>query len=259
MRRPLTLAALMIVGACQAVPPELTEEEIAQIEAQVLEAIERNFEGFRQLDLEMALEPMDTEISWSWSSVPLDYSQMREATANALAQFEAYEGEFTPVALRVLTPDAAVIQFTYECTLTYADGRMFYYPGNVTQTNLLERRPDGWKFTLGSQTLGSGIRIDQVFGTYDFDKLFSEDLPNDTYTGGTLEWRTDGSWTGTYFRVDGSDPGVQNGRGRLGPGPDGCVTFTAWQNESPEDTFSGTVCDGVLDDDAGTFHGRKRQ
>ncbi|MCJ7629559.1 MAG: hypothetical protein MUO50_14380, partial [Longimicrobiales bacterium] len=72
MRVLAACAFLMLVSACQTAPPEMTEDEIAQIVAEVLDAIERNFEGFRQLDLELALGPMDTDISWSWASVPLN-------------------------------------------------------------------------------------------------------------------------------------------------------------------------------------------
>ena len=259
IRTLFAFAILLLVTACQTAPPEMTEAEVAQIEAEALEAIEMNFEGFRQRDLEMAMEPMASNISWSWGSRPLNYSQMREQTARTLDAFKTYEGDFTPIAVRVLTPDAVVVQFTYECTITYPDGRIIHYPDNVTQTNLLERTEDSWKVALGSQTAGASVRIDQVFGTYDFSRLDGNDLPNDTYSGGTLEWRTDGTWTVTISPADGSDPVVYNeGESTVGPGTEGCLAPTAWGYETPDQPFSSTFCDGLLTADDGTWVAHRR-
>ena len=162
MKALITLLALIVVLGVAFVlyrsppaEPEMTEAEIAQIEAEVWAATDANFEGFRQLDPALAMEVWHRDVSWSWSSRPLNYDQLLQQTTDVLQSFSSYEGAFTPVAVRVLSPDAAVGQFTYECTITYPDGRVVHYPNNVTMTNLMERTPQGWKATLGSQTVGT--------------------------------------------------------------------------------------------------------
>ena len=251
------LAVLLLATACQTAPPEMTEAEIAQIEAEVMEAMEEYFEGWRVLDIEMAM-PFTETASWSWSSVPLDYASVRERTEASHAGLESYEGGWAETKIRVLTPDAAVFQGVYGGTLTFTSGVIEHWPDNVTQTNLVERTEGGWKITLGSQTLGTGVRIDQVFGTYDFSRLYDSDLPDDTYSSATLEWRPDGTWTVTLTLADGSDSEVNEGDSTVGPGPEGCLASTGWSSETPDEPFSSTYCDGLLTADDGTWIARQR-
>ena len=66
MRTLSAFAVLLLFAACQTGPPEMTEAEIAQIEAEVLVAMEANFEGWRQSDVAMIMEGWHpTATSWS--------------------------------------------------------------------------------------------------------------------------------------------------------------------------------------------------
>jgi ketosteroid isomerase-like protein len=261
MRTPAAFAVLLLVGACQTAPPEMTEAEKAQIQTEVLQAAEDWFDGFRQHDLDMLMAAYHpTETSFSGSRGPRDYATVREGWGNQFENIVKYDLKWTETMVKVLSRDAAMFQGYYDATCTYVDGRILQWPGNANFTVLMERTPDGWKITTGSAGSGTAQRIDQVYGTYDFSKLLDSDLPNDTYASATLEWRTDGTWTVTATPADGSEPFIYNeGDGEVGPGSEGCIAVSGWGYETPESPFTSTYCDGLLTADDGTWIAQQRR
>lgn len=257
-----TLAAfsvLLLVAACQTAPPEVTEAERAQIEAEVLQAAEDWFDGFRQHDLDLLMAAYHpTETSFGGGRAPRDYATIRESWANQFENVVKYELDWTETVVKVLSRDAAVFQGYYDATGTYADGRIFHWPGNVSFTVLMERTPDGWKITMGAGTNGTAQRIDQIYGTYDWTTLSGQALPSDSISSGWLDWRPDGSWTSYEIPAGASEPVEYEGQSSIGGRTEECFPFQAWQNEAPDEPFSGTVCDGVITADDGSFVGQKR-
>ena len=161
--RLVVLFFLLVVAACQTPPTEMTEAEIAQIEAEVLEAMEGVFEGWRELDLEKAIAPFHpTATSWALPYAPQTYSEIREWTANWLEDLESWEGTILNVTVRVLSRDAAAFQMGYECTITPKDGPVMHYPGNAVWTGVMERTDSGWKTTLGGGSFGPYEVIDEA-------------------------------------------------------------------------------------------------
>jgi hypothetical protein len=200
-----------------------------------------------------------TGTSFSGATAPRDYGTVREGWERQFENVVRYDLEWTETAAKALSPDAAMFQGYYDATATYTDGRILHWPGNASFTVLMERTPDGWKITTGTGNNGTGQRIDQVYGTYDFSRLLDSDLPNDTYASATLEWRTDGTWTVTATPADGSGPVVFNeGDSTVGRGQEGCLASSAWGFETPNEPFSSTYCDGLLTADDGTWIAQQR-
>ena len=133
----------------------MTEAEIAQIEAGVIAAMEVNFEGWRNMNVDQIMATFDEGTSWAWSSVPQDFPTLKERTENWVQNNQAWEGEWLETTVKVLGRDAAAFQGTFELTVTQADGRRIRWPGNASWLNVLERTMDGWKVTMGSQAYGN--------------------------------------------------------------------------------------------------------
>jgi len=261
MRALATFVCLMLVTACQAAPPaEMTEAEIAQFAAEVTEVMEANLEGWRQGNVDMIMGTFHpTATAWVWGSVPRDYARVRELTENWFNNNEFWDGGWTETTVKVLSPDAAVFQGHYRAEMHYTDGRILNWPGNASWTNLMERTEDGWKVTMGANAARNGRRIDQLYGTYDWEILGGQTLPSDSLTSGWLEWRPDGSFTSYEILADGSGTIELHGQSTIGQFVDDCFQFEAWLDESPEASFSGTICDDeVTGDDGNPFVGHKR-
>jgi ketosteroid isomerase-like protein len=253
MKILMAVIGLVLLVGCQAPPAEMTEAEIAQIEAEVLQAAEDWFDGFRQHDLDILMAGYHpTETSFAGSRAPRDYATVQESWGNQFEDVVKYDLEWTETVVKVLSHEAAMFQGYYDATGTYADGRILRWPGNVSFTVLMERTPDGWKITMGSGTNGTAQRIDQLFGIYDW-------VPNDAMPGGWVELRPDGSWTSTVIPPDGSDPIVEEGQSTLGGRVDGCFPLQAWSNETPDEIIPATICDGVFATDDGDLVANKRQ
>ncbi len=243
--RPAALAVLLLVFACQTAPPEMTEAEIAQAEAEVLDVMEGCFEGFRQgnADLVMAcFHP--TATAWVWNSVPRDYARVRELTDNWFEANESWDGGWTETTVKVLNRDAAMFQGVYEATLTYSDGRIVRFPGNASWTLLMERTDDGWKGTMGDNGSGAGLRMDRVFGVYDIISFFGEDWTTPGGPSGTYEMRSDGNSVLTISIPD-QPQEVSEVTYSIGDRMvDGCFTYGSRDEDGNE--YTGTICEEVF-------------
>jgi len=149
MRTLAAFAVLLLVAACQTAPPEMTEAEQAQIEAEVMEVMERAMEGIRQLDVDMIMSTVHpTDLGWVWSSVPRGHDRVRELWTGWIEDREAFDGEWAETTVKVFSPDAAAFQGIWGGTISNKSGRIVRYPDNASWTAVLERTPDGWKITM---------------------------------------------------------------------------------------------------------------
>ena len=166
MRTLAAVACLMLVTGCQAPPPaEMTDAEIAQIEAEVVALMENAFEGIRQLDVDMVMAACHpTDLGWVWASVPRGYDRIRELWVNWFENKEAFEGGWTETTVKVLNENAAAFQGIWEGTITYPRGRIVRYPSNASWTSLVERTPDGWKITMLDGGAGTVEVIQEAVG-----------------------------------------------------------------------------------------------
>jgi hypothetical protein len=158
MRTLASFAVLMLVAACQTAPPEMTEAEIAQLEAEVLE----------WADAWMAAgeipTPEDRCGAWRNLAHPDQVVRLRGGEPQGRAawfdycmgiqvNWQTFTGEWTETDVRVLSPDAVVFIGRSSGTWVHADGRVIRYPAGV-QRLLLERAADGWGFTMHDNSNG---------------------------------------------------------------------------------------------------------
>jgi hypothetical protein len=143
-------------------PAEMTKSEIAQIEAEVREAMEVGIDGWRELDLEKAMAPFHpTATSWALPETPRPYAEIRQWAADWIENLEAWEGNVIDMKVRVLGRDAAAFQMLYGCTITPKEGPIMHHPGNAVWTGVIERTANGWKTTLGGLSYGPYEEIER--------------------------------------------------------------------------------------------------
>jgi hypothetical protein len=140
----------------------MTEAEIAQIEAEVRDAMEVALDGWRELNLEKAMSFFHpTATSWALPETPRTYSEIRGWTADWIENLESWEGNIVEMTVRVLSRDAAAFQAQYGCTITPKEGPIMHHPGNAVWTGIMERTDNGWKSTLGGLSFGPYEEIER--------------------------------------------------------------------------------------------------
>ena len=100
MRTLAAVAALLVVAACQAPPAEMTEAEIAQYEAEVIQAIEGRVDGFyealRQGDAQAAASFWTPDALVLMPGVRVSGSEIQNFMAEYMETmtFLTWEGEY---------------------------------------------------------------------------------------------------------------------------------------------------------------------
>jgi len=152
MRTLAVMAVLFLVVACQAPPPEMTEAERTQIEADVAAVMQQFMEGFNELNLEKINQTMHPDLmSFPLGGRLVNKSEYREYLDEWVADKESWKGSWHEMRVRVLSPNAAVFTGTYSDTIRYLDGQVRFYPQGAWVT-LVERTPEGWKWSMGGQS-----------------------------------------------------------------------------------------------------------
>jgi hypothetical protein len=128
----------------------MTEAEIAQIEAEVLQVADAWDDGWEDMetDCENNVNLMHPDhFAWFSGGNRIDLDGWLEYCTNATRNRAGYEGEWTSTEVRVLSPDAAVFVGSYRSTYENVSGRVTHYP-TAAQTILFERTATGWGITL---------------------------------------------------------------------------------------------------------------
>ena len=153
------LALLVVLGigfllySSPTASPEMTEAEIAQIEAEVLAVMQDFIDGFNELDMAKVNETMHPEhMTFSYVGDLLDKAGYREFLDNWVQTKESWQGHLHETDVRVLSPDVAVSTGLLTIDeIHYTDGRARHYPKNAW-TMLFEKTPVGWKWSMGGHT-----------------------------------------------------------------------------------------------------------
>jgi len=146
----VALGILFFLYASPATPSaEMTADQIAEIEAEVLEGMETYVDGYREMDMEKVGSVAHPDLlTYPYSGRVLNRTEFIE-TSLAWAEGRGYWAiSWVDTNVRVLSPDLAVFSGTSVDTVTFSDGRAFHYPSNA-YAFLFERTPDGWKFSMG--------------------------------------------------------------------------------------------------------------
>lgn len=161
MRTLAAFAILLLVAACQAPPPEMSEAEIAEIEAEVTGVWEDFLQGHEELDCDKAGEALHPDLlAFPLDSRLLGQSEWLDACNHFLESVESLTGYWADANVRVLTPDLAVFTGYYGDTVYHIDGSVREWPGNCNRIALMERTEEGWKATIIAGTCGSGEPVE---------------------------------------------------------------------------------------------------
>jgi hypothetical protein len=140
----------------------MTEAEIAQIEAEVLQVWEGFFQSFRDLDMDGVtgiFHPEHTSMNYQYEFA--DYAAMLELYEGFFAPLEAWEGGWVDTRVRVLTPSFAVFEGRYWATIHFTDGSAFHWPENAIWTALMEKTDDGWLVAENAPSSPEGQPVEQ--------------------------------------------------------------------------------------------------
>lgn len=162
MRELVAVALLALLFACQAPPAEMTEAEIAQIEAEVMEAADLLITGWNGNDLDLFLTMFHpTKVSHAWGSrVYKNHGELSQQWMSAWETGDSVRISWTTRDVQVLTDQAAMFQGSTDLLLYYTDGRILHYPGTAHWTGLFEPSEAGWKMTTSAYTFGGAQRLD---------------------------------------------------------------------------------------------------
>jgi ketosteroid isomerase-like protein len=127
----------------------MTEADRAQIEAEVMEAMDIFSDGFREMDMEKVASVAHPDLlAYPFVGQVLNWTEFREALLAWAEGKESWAAHWVDTNVRVISPDLAVFSATTVDTVWFSDGRVIHYPSNATAF-LFERTPDGWKFSMG--------------------------------------------------------------------------------------------------------------
>lgn len=147
MRALVAVAVLMFIAACQTAPPEMTEAETSQIEAEVMQLADGWIEAWKDMDTDCENAEALLHPDY-WVRIPAgevrDVSEFPDYCASSTATRAGYSGDWTDKKVRVISPDAAVFIGTYSPTFSYNDGRPPRHYLNSVQRLLVERTETGW-------------------------------------------------------------------------------------------------------------------
>lgn len=162
MRAGSAVFLLLFCVACQAPPSQqLTEDQIAEIEAAVMESIETYADGYREMDMEKVASVAHPDLlTYPFAGRVLDRPGFLESSLAWAEGKESWAINWTDVNVRVISQDLAVFSGTSVDTVTFSDGRAFYYPSNAYGF-LFERTPQGWKFSVGGPSSPPRQAVDE--------------------------------------------------------------------------------------------------
>jgi ketosteroid isomerase-like protein len=156
-----TTVVILLVAKLPPPSPEMSEAEIAQIEAEVREVVEARFEALRNLDMDKVLRSAHPDLLvWAAEGRIMNAAAYRDGMHAWAEGKESWRGRWVETKVRVLTPDLAVFSGSYVDTIQYSDGRHLHCP-KCSAVFLFERTTNGWKYTMGA---GSAVPAEPVQG-----------------------------------------------------------------------------------------------
>ena len=155
-----TLAGFFVTALLLAVPfqlsaQEISEEQVAKIEAEVVEwaeAWEEGWEPENRCEILRALFHPDHPVRVAGGE-PQGRDGWFEFCMSNYANWVSFSGTWGDREVRVISPDAAVLITRYDGTWEFEDGTTNHRPSGVHRI-LLERAPDGWGATFMQNSAG---------------------------------------------------------------------------------------------------------
>ena len=142
------LSALVLLAACQTVPPEMTDTERSEIEAAVTEALQTFIEGGNALDATLATSMYDTEANFvDFGTHYQGQAASRESLERLFSQFQTWEAAWDKLDVEVVRPDLALFFGQFTMSRRYVDGRLQETDPFILATGRFELTEAGWKLT----------------------------------------------------------------------------------------------------------------
>ncbi len=168
MKGLITAAAVLVVlgigfllYSSPTAAPEMTEAEIAQIEAEVLGLMESWMEAWRGNDCALSRDLWHpTKIAQPRvGRTGISVDGWIESCTTQMANRESFSGEWTDTDVRVISPEAAVFSGTYRATYGYRDGSPGRHYPTAAQVMLVERTEGGWGITFFTNSNGPSEEV----------------------------------------------------------------------------------------------------
>ena len=151
MRTLATFPVMVLVAACQAPPPEMSEAEMARIAAEVDSLTVEWWEAWETFDWDRGFAFVEDAPETTWTgAVQTVYSvaEMREVWPPAMAGLARQDLEFTNSRTVVLTPEIVWTLREGNYVVTDTSG-VEVAAGQFTETALWVKRSGEWKVLLG--------------------------------------------------------------------------------------------------------------
>ena len=168
MKALITVAALLLVlglgfflYSSPATSPEMTETEIAQIEAEVNQVLDDLMAAWNAEDLEGSLAPFDSEeLLVRWAADIDDGPQaFRARMVDIWERALEWEGDWDYRHVKVISPTSALFIGSYEVTVSFAGGNTRSW--HPEWTSLLERTDSGWRIILANHVFDEAVLVEE--------------------------------------------------------------------------------------------------
>ncbi len=155
MKAPTAISVLLLVVGCQTAPAEMSELEIAQIEAEVMRSANDMMAAWNAEDGPSGLAFFDSEtLRVFWGPDEFDsWGSFGEMWARIWEYYTSWDGGWDDSFVKVLSPTSALFMGRYHFTGTNQEGVKYLFEPHWT--TLFERRADGWRMTV----------VDNAYGT----------------------------------------------------------------------------------------------
>ncbi len=156
--RLLALSLVVLVGACQPAPPQMTDAERSEIEAAVTEGLETWLEGANTLDAALGTSMVDPEADFvDFGTHYQNRADLREGWAGSFSRFQSWDSAWDDVQIDVIRTDLALFFGRFTLSRRYLDGRLQESSPYIWITGRFELSETGWKLTHGH--LSGAVRI----------------------------------------------------------------------------------------------------
>lgn len=165
MRAIGAFAISVLVVGCQAPPPEMTEEEIAQIQSEVTQLAEAWMAAWTDVDSDCEtaydlLHP-DYYIDYQGGNRITTRAEYLELCAARTSNRAEVTARWTDTDIRAISPDAAVISGAYEISYEHVDGSPANHFPSAHQRILAERTATGWGITFFINVNGPRATVEE--------------------------------------------------------------------------------------------------
>jgi len=150
------LLAVILVAGCQApASDEMTAEEKADVERQVVAVLDGEFEAVKALDLDRANGAYSRGLVYAHDGViETDWAVMKAQDRAFYGSLQSIDGTVGEKIVRVLGPEAAVV--TAPAGVTFTDTAGVQMRAELALTWVLSKSEDGWKIVVQHNSTPSG-------------------------------------------------------------------------------------------------------